>query len=359
MTVESQEDLYAKIVKKTWEQHIPLKVLWELTYHCNERCVHCYIVPDPARKELSTQEAMRIIDELAEEGCLFLTFSGGEALTRNDFFDIAGHARDRDFAIRLLTNGTLITPEVADRIKTLRPVTVEISIYGVNPETHDVVTRVPGSHEKSIRALTLLHEGGVRVVVKSPLMHNAIGEFEGLKQLAESLGAGFLYDVSLVPRDDGSREPLKYAPTDEDLRLFFEQELAAEGDLVSFSPDDHVCNCALNVAAINPYGDVYPCVALRLKAGNLREQSFQNIWRESAILATLRSCTFSSLSSCRDCELASYCIPCMGVAYSETGDYLNPSAIACRVAQMRKAVLDMKGITAQSEASIAKKCDKN
>jgi radical SAM protein with 4Fe4S-binding SPASM domain len=358
VTGEAQEDLYAKIVKKTWDQHIPLKVLWELTYRCNERCVHCYIVPDPTREELSTEEAIRIIDELAEEGCLFLTFSGGEALTRSDFFDIAGYARERGFAIRLLTNGTLITPEVADRIKALRPVTVEISIYGITPSIHDAVTRVPGSHEKSVRALTLLHERRMRVVVKSPLMHNTVDEFEGLKQLAEGLDGGFVYDVSLMPRDDGSCEPLAYVLTDEDLRRFYERR-PPKGDFTKLQPADHVCNSGLNIAAISPYGDVYPCVGLKLKAGNLREQSFQSIWRESAILAALRFCTFSNVSGCQDCELASYCNRCPGVAYLESGDYLSPSAIACREAKIRKAVLDMKGITAKSEASLAQTCDKS
>jgi len=358
MTVESQEDLYAKIVKKTWDQHIPLKVLWELTYRCNERCVHCYIVPDPTRKELSTEEAMRVIDDLAEGGCLFLAFSGGEALTRSDFFDIAGYARKRDFAIRLLTNGTLITPEVADRIRALQPVTVEISIYGINPETHDAVTHVPGSHEKSTRALTLLHERGVRVVVKSPLMHNTVDEFEGLKRLAESLDCGLVYDVSLTPRDDGSHEPFAYILTDERLRQFYEQELV-KWDFSKLRPDDHVCNSGLNIAAINPYGDVHPCVGLKLKAGNLREQSFQSIWRESAILATLRSCTFSNVSGCQDCELAPYCNRCPGVAYLEEGDYLSRSAIACRESRIRKAVLDMKDIMARSEASLAPISDNN
>ncbi len=218
MTAETQEDLYAKIVKKTWDQHIPFIAQWEITYKCNLRCVHCYITPDHTKKELSLEECQSILDQLAAESCLFIIFTGGELLTRSDFFDIAQYARKKGFAIRLFTNGTLITPEIADRIKDLRPIYVGISIYATTPATHEAVTQVAGSFDKSINALELLRERGVKTVIKCPLMKGTVHEFDQVKRLAEDFGAEFQYGTTISPKDDGSKGPLAYRLTDDDLR---------------------------------------------------------------------------------------------------------------------------------------------
>jgi radical SAM protein with 4Fe4S-binding SPASM domain len=346
MTVDRQEDAYDQILRKTWDQQIPYRVLWELTYRCNERCIHCYIVDRDGRGELTTPEAQRAIDELAEVGCLFITFTGGEALLRGDFFDIAGYARQQGFAIRLLTNGTLVTPEVADKLKALRPMSVEVSIYSTRPEVHDAITQVPGSHEKSLRALHLLHDRGLRVKVKSPLMERTVEDFEGLRALADELGGHFTYDTTLVPADDGSDTPLAQAMQPETLRRFYMRYLN-EWRLIEPEPEAHPCNSGLNIASIDPFGNVYPCVQVRIVAGNLREQSFGQIWRESSALERLRNLPFSELHECQGCELLPYCIRCPGVAYLETGDVTACSQVARMDATIRRAVLETKGIAGE------------
>ena len=102
-------DEYNRIVKKTMDRNIPLIAHWELTYRCNMTCAHCYCVQDESKKELSFSEARFVIDALADMGSLYLTFSGGEILVRDDFFFFSHYAREKGFALRLLTNGTLIT----------------------------------------------------------------------------------------------------------------------------------------------------------------------------------------------------------------------------------------------------------
>ncbi|MCK5553272.1 MAG: radical SAM protein, partial [Deltaproteobacteria bacterium] len=115
---------YTRIIKKTMDRLIPFTVHWELTYHCNLRCPHCYVAPQKSRKELSFQQISGILDLLKESGTLYVIFSGGEILTRKDFFRIAGYARKNGFALKLLTNGTLINERVADRIRDLNPLSV-------------------------------------------------------------------------------------------------------------------------------------------------------------------------------------------------------------------------------------------
>jgi radical SAM protein with 4Fe4S-binding SPASM domain len=338
-----QKDPYDLALRKTWDLQIPFRVLWELTYRCNERCRHCYIVDREGQGELDTGEAYRVLDELAEAGTLFVTFTGGEALLREDFFDIAGYARKKGFAFRLLTNGILITPEVADRLSALRPLAVEISIYSTRPEIHDAVTRVPGSHERSVRALQLLHERGVPVRVKSPLMERTVGQFDELRALAEELGGRFTYDTTLVPADDGSKGPLDEAMRAETLRRFYMEHLDTWPPIEP-KPESRPCNSGTNIAAIDPYGNVHPCVQLRMVAGNLREQSFPHIWRDSPVMHRMRELTFDALHDCRDCELVPFCVRCPGVALLETGDLLACSPVARMDASVRRGVVREKGI---------------
>ena len=357
MTVEVHEDLYAKIFKKAWDQHIPFTALWEITYKCNLRCVHCYITPDHTQKELSLEECQLILDQLAAERCLFIVFTGGEFLTRSDFFDVAQYARRKGFALRLFTNGTLITAEVADRIKDLSPIYVGISIYAGNPATHDAITQVAGSFSKSINALELLRERGVKTVVKCPLMRDTVHEFDQVKRLAEDLGAGFQYGISISPKDDGSKGPLTHRLTDDGLRWIFMKELRKR--LYNRpSDDDHFCGAGLITLAINPYGEVFPCVQLnKMKAGYLRRDSLHDVWKDSKVFSQLRSATFSSLTKCPSCDLAPYCVSCRGVALLEDGDWLGPSTAACREARIRKEVVQQKGILIK-EGTITQSCER-
>ncbi len=105
---------------------------------------------------MSLAEVRGLLDALAEEGCLVLTLSGGEVLLRRDFFEVAGAARERGFAPRIFTNGTLVDEARADRLAALEPVVVEMSLLGAAPETHDAITLKRGSFARTVRAAELL-----------------------------------------------------------------------------------------------------------------------------------------------------------------------------------------------------------
>ena len=140
------------------------------------RCIHCYVVKDD-RPELETSKIKDILKQLAASGTLYLTLSGGEILTRRDFFEIAENARKLHFALRLLTNGTLIDVEVADRIAALNPESVQVSIYGVQPEVHDGITTVSGSLARAIKAAKMLRERKVKLRIGNVLMKQNIDDY--------------------------------------------------------------------------------------------------------------------------------------------------------------------------------------
>src|SRR5262249_1062084 len=204
--VNSYPDLYASAE----ERAVPLSALVELTNACNVDCEHCYLdlLPDHRIGALSTEEWKQIFRELAAEGCLFLTLSGGEILIRRDWYELAAYARKLGFALRLYTNGTLIDDDVADRIAELTPVAVEISLHGATAETQDAITRRPGSFERTARGVSRLRARQVAVVLKCVLMRRNAHEFASLRRLAREWGAEILFDVEVTPKNDGSYGPV-------------------------------------------------------------------------------------------------------------------------------------------------------
>lgn len=355
MSVEGPErldqdpNLYNQIIAKTREQHRLFSVHWELTYRCTERCSHCYLDVRPASAslpdELNTAECCRVLDELAALGTLHLTFSGGEALARREFFTIAEYAHAKRFLLRLFTNGILITPRAAERIAALHPYAVELSIYSTHAETHDRITRLPRSFELTTRAFRLLRERGVRTVMKTPLMRENVREYHALKTFAAELGAQFRYDITITAQDNGGLAPLQHRMTYDDLVWLFREAIDPNLWVArTVKPAARTCAIAQSAILIDPYGNVFPCVQTRIAAGNVREQSLRALWEESPVWQELGNLTLDTLPVCRTCELQTLCVRCHGLAYVEEGDLRAPALVNCYEALARRQVIVEKGL---------------
>ena len=150
---QSAKERISLLQKKAVDRYIPINAHLELTNNCNLKCVHCYVVKEKTRSELNYSEIINLLDQLADAGCLWLALTGGEVLTRDDFFDIAFYAKKKNFALRIMTNGTLIDESAADSIAELAPVAVDMSLYSATKDTHDTITQTKGSFEKTLRAI--------------------------------------------------------------------------------------------------------------------------------------------------------------------------------------------------------------
>jgi MoaA/NifB/PqqE/SkfB family radical SAM enzyme len=322
---------YDRLIRNASRAHIPLSVLFEVTHRCNLGCEHCYLTegpvgrPRPQGQELSLDEIRTIFDDLADAGTLFLTLSGGEVFMRRDFLSIVGHARERAFSVTVFTTGTLLTPEAASQLADLHPLSVEVSIYSARPEVHDRVTRIPGSHERSLRALRLLKERGVVILIKSPLMSINAGELHDIVALADDLGAGCGFDPMLTPRRDGDLTPVTLAPNAAQMRAFFSDPVLAREFAQPVKclpqPGEEICGTGRRTCLISPYGDLFPCGVHPIPAGNLRRQRFHEIWTGSPLLKELRTQTVADLRG------GAKAIPgfrCSALALMENGDFLGP-----------------------------------
>jgi AdoMet-dependent heme synthase len=331
-----EDEVFSRLLAKVSAKRILFSCQLDLTYHCNLNCAHCY-VKEEDRPELETSEIKHIIDELAEMNTLYLSLSGGEVLTREDFFEIGKHARKLNFALIIMTNGLLIDEEVADKLADLSPDLINISIYSTNPKIHDKITGVPGSLEKAIKAVKMIKERGIRVKISTVIMKENINDYSQVYDLAQNLGAEFSADPQITPKLDGDRsnlisqidaEKLYEVLADPILKLDdYNEEMPSE-----VPSDSALCGAAHRACYISPYGDVFPCVQFHILCGNLKEDTLEEIWYHSPQMLTISSLKISDLPVCSQCEHISYCRYCPGLGYLEEGDVLAPPKRNCQEA---------------------------
>jgi len=317
---------------------IPLGVQLDLTYRCNERCVHCYLDHDD-HGELTFAEITDLLDQLAQAGVFFLTISGGEIFLRPDLFDILGHARKLMFSVKIKTNAIMVREAEAARLAALGLEGVQISIYSHQPEVHDAITLVPGSLERSLRGARLLKAAGVKVTFANVLMRQNVDDYRDVKMLAAEVGARHTVDPTITPMMDGDRSILSLNIGRDDLcQVVRDTELVddveeycapatgpyEEEDAFARIP----CSAGHTSSYVSPYGDVYPCVQFPLPSGNIRQTRFIDIWRHSPQLNEVRSISLGDLEGCSSCANQKSCSRCPGLAYME-GNMRGPSTQDC------------------------------
>jgi radical SAM protein with 4Fe4S-binding SPASM domain len=348
-----------RIVGRTLARHLPFSVHFDLTYRCNERCVHCYLDHED-RGEMTTEEVKGVLDQLAAAGTLFLTFSGGEIFLRQDLFELLAYARKLHFDLSLKTNALLINAERASRLRSLAVRRIQISIYSADPAVHDAITKVRGSLERSLKAIRFLKEQGLQVKIACPLMKQNLTAFRTVQRLAEELSVPYILDLTITPMMDGNQKTLalrnpaaSLLPVLQDSMLNPRLKVSPEtrnasasgatgsvtsSGMESSGYDDIPCSAGHNSSYISPYGDVYPCVQMPLPTGNLRRQRFDEIWYGSSEMRRVRGIRESHLKICAGCSIRQYCERCPGLAQMEGGDLLGAYERACELAELNASL---------------------
>lgn len=341
-------------------------VFWNITNRCNLGCEHCYSQSGPqcqAEGEMKTTEALGLIDDLAGMGVPLILFTGGEPLMREDIWELADHAAFRDIKTALSTNGTLITAEVARKIRKSGIEYAGISLDGARAETHDHFRNSPGSFQRTVSGFAHCHKAGVRCGVRVTLTRENYNELGPLVDLAQDLGASRFCLYWLVPCGRGSdayeRLQLGRVEVTEALSLLYrkakETDPAAMEFLTVDAPQDCIhllqsmerdkspdlsdaqdllkslkggCSAGDRVANIDPWGNVYPCQFARSAdffIGNIRDRAFSMLWSDDTnpVLARFRAKKHSIKGKCRECGYFNTCGGgCRVRAHACTGDFL-------------------------------------
>jgi radical SAM protein with 4Fe4S-binding SPASM domain len=344
--------------QRTMQRHLPLNGTIEVTRRCPLTCVHCYNnLPmsdrDASATELTYAEHCRILDELADAGCLWLLFTGGEIFARRDFLDIYTYAKKKGFLITLFTNGTLITPRIADYLAEWRPFAIEITLYGRTKQTYERLTGIPGSYEKCLRGIRLLLDRNLPLALKTVAVTVNVHELGDMQAFADELGVPFKFDGMMNPRIDCSQSPLavRLTPEDcvaldlEDARRVNEWKLVAKEYQGPANPPeraDEVYHCGGGVTsfAIDPQGGLSICVLSQRDKFSLRTGSVADSWHGA--LRQVRARKIRTATKCTDCELkSSLCGMCPANGELENGDPEAPVDFLCRVAHLRAYALEL------------------
>lgn len=352
---------YAAFSRGIHDRHVgkraPMDMSIEVTRRCPLECLHCYnnLPMNDAgarRNELTFEEHCRLLDELVAEGCLWILYTGGEIFARPDFLDIYTEAKKRGFLITLFTNGTLITPRVADYLAEWRPFAIEITLYGATRETYEALTRIPGSYDRCIRGIRLLLERGLPLKLKTvPTTINKHEVYEMKRMAEEDFHVQFKFDPLVNPRIDCSQSPLEVRLSPEDAvalefvdtrraaeyRILAERDLAApietklEGDRV------YTCGGGQNGCAIDPSGKMSICILSHQEGYNIRRGTFREGWEGP--LHEIRLRRREKTTICSRCRIRSLCSMCPASGELESGNAENPVDFLCQVAHLRAYAL--------------------
>ena len=293
----------------------PICLTWELTYACNLACVHCLSSSGQRdERELSTEQAKAVLDELRDLQVFYINIGGGEPMVRRDFFEILEHSISNGIGVKFSTNGAFIDKKNAERLAAMDYLDIQISLDGTTAEVNDAV-RGEGSYATAIRAMENLRDAGfgqfkISVVVTR---HN-VDQLDEFKALADSFGAQ-LRITRLRPAGRGADTWNELHPTNAQQRQIYNWLLAhgenvLTGDsffhLNAFGeslPGLNMCGAGRVVCLIDPLGDVYACpfvIHEDFKAGNvLDEGGFTKVWRASELFTELREP--QSAGACASC----------------------------------------------------------
>jgi len=339
----------------------PLRlVFWETTQACNLACKHCRASAKTWRDplELTTPEALGMMDAFPKLGKPVLVFSGGEPLMRHDIFELMAEARRREIPFALSTNGTLIDAAMADRIAAAAPHRVSVSLDGPDAATHDGFRQSQGAFDATLAAIRLLRQRGVAVQVNSSATAHNGRILPEIYALAEREGCVAWHLFMLVPVGCGLEIPeeqrLPAAEYERTLAWFVKTQASSALEMKATCAP-HVtrvarqymarqaqahphakmgghpqgqhpsavsgkgCLAGTGICFVSRFGQVQGCGYMPVKAGSLREQSLDEIWARSPFFQNLRDAGNLG-GKCGACEYKESCMGCRARAYSATGD---------------------------------------
>ena len=329
---------------------------WEITRRCNLKCVHCRSSSELEAKghpDFSTEEGFRVLDDIASCASPVVVLSGGEPLLRKDVFELADYGAKKGLRMCLATNGTLVNQEICDKIKKAGIKMVSLSLDGASADVHDNFRNVKGAFDGTINAAKLFKKNDIQFLINSSFTKRNQDEIPKIAKLAKELGSTAWYMFMIVPTGRGEdimEELISVEDYEALLDWHYEMEKMEDDMLVrpTCAPsyyrvvlqkkkeagDDFKrrtlkfstggskgCLAGQLIALLDVDGNVLPCSYFPKSAGNIREQSFKDIWDNSELFKDMRNWK-AYKGRCGACEYVSVCGGCRARAYAVHGDYM-------------------------------------
>jgi heme b synthase len=335
------------------DRNQPRLVAWEVTRRCNLNCVHCRAAAErgPYPGEMDTAKGLEILNQIAEAGKPIVILTGGEPLLRQDIFDLAYHGTQLGLRMVMAINGTLVTPEIAEKIRASGIQRVSISLDGANAEDHDRFRQVSGAYRSSLQGIEVLKKAGIEFQINTTITKHNVQQVQQILDTVIQLGAAAHHIFLLVPTGrarEMTNQEIDASEYEKVLLWFHDmqrkvpihlkatcaphfyrilrQEAHKRGERVSYETHglDAVtrgCLGGISFCFISYEGIVQPCGYLELKCGDLKESSFREVWENSEVFKKLRD--FSAYQGkCGRCEYVKFCGGCRARAYEATGEFM-------------------------------------
>lgn len=328
-------------------------VMFELTYRCSEKCIHCYnegatrndeeVSTRGDREELMLDDYKCIIDELYGQGLIKVCLTGGDPFSKSFVWELIDYLYNKGIAFDVFTNGQQIVNDVK-RLANYYPRLVGVSIYSGIPEVHDYITRIKGSWNKSISVVRQLSELGVPMNLKCCVMRPNVKSYYMVADIAKQYGAVPQFEISLTDSIEGdkcvskylrmTKEQLEIVLRDDNIPLYVGKEAPNFGGQLK-PMDQNPCGAGNNSLCVTPEGNVIPCCAFHTLFGNLKVNTVSSILNNSKELSYWRGLTLYDYEECGRYDYCAYCNLCPGNNFIEYGTPLKASEVNCYMAKTR------------------------
>lgn len=333
------------------QHNIPISGGLEITQRCHLRCMHCYVDSKPIghRDELSTKKLCNLLDQIAEEGCLWLLITGGEPLLRKDFCEVYCHAKNLGMIVTIFTSATNLAERIADVLTEYPPFLVESTLHGVTETIFDTISGIRGSFHRFLKGIRLLRERKIPFHLKMSVMRQNVHEVEAARQVALEMGAGDFRFDPMINAD------FLHSSKATNLRVTVEQAIkldllepyknrgkriygnAAHKRATSNPPKGLLFPCRAGKCSftISSDGQLLPCILIRSPAYNLQRMSFSEAWKELNRYTT--TARMKRNNPCLRCRVQT-CSRCPAWGYLEHGDPNAKSQFACTLQEQREKI---------------------
>ena len=329
---KTSDEINRELMNSFADEHKLFSLALELTYRCPEKCIHCYIddfsegCSVPSEKELSTDEWKSVLKQARDMGCIYVLLTGGEVLFRKDFCDIAEYAVSLGLVVNVYTTGLGLTDEVFDRLCAMKVNSVSFSLYSGVASVHDAITKVPGSFEKTLKAMLMFRSAGVNTFMKSVAMRQNLDTLYSLYELGRRLHIQVSVNPAVSP---GHREKRPCVCSLGDISLYkkffsiyarysssFEEALnnvEEEERKYAALLDTPPCAAGRSSLSVDPFGYLHPCIGILESCGSIREDNLQNLWNKVGSMEYRKNFIRSKLTpECSSCEYIYFCDVCIG-----------------------------------------------
>lgn len=343
------------VLDRPWLQNLQI----EVTYACNERCIHCYL-PNKEKdkaKSLSIEKVLDVLKQYRAMNGLKVVFSGGEVFLHKDMFSILEECRRLNLMILLQSNLLALTSENIQKLKDLDVFNIQVSLYSTDEKIHDAITGRKGSWRRTKKNLELLVENDIPALISCPVMQENYPTVRELQNYADELGVDIYFDYIMMAQSDGCSDNLNGRLTLEQTQDMIKFSLETKPQFIeaivssqsieellnkTFAKRWSVCRILSSGLCIDVDGSAYPCPGWNgMVMGNVNSSSLIDIWEKSEIADRLRSITQNDFKKCQTCKLHNFCDMCSVYNYNENGAPFHICQRFCETANLlKKCVID-------------------